>query len=106
MLTGGVAPVRTLRPEVPASLEPYRPPVPAEADRPPPTVVAPVVPDRSPPPALVAAGPRPRPVAIDWAAGSRTQIDISLRELLRTWWPIILIAVGIGLFLTPERHKK
>ena len=33
-------------------------------------------------------------------------IDISLRELLRTWWPIILIAVGIGLFLTPERHKK
>ena len=33
-------------------------------------------------------------------------IDISLRELLRTWWPIILIAVGIGMFLTPERHKK
>ena len=33
-------------------------------------------------------------------------IDISLRELLRTWWPIILIAVGIGLFLTPERHKQ
>ena len=33
-------------------------------------------------------------------------IDISLRELLRTWWPMILIAVGIGLFLTPERHKK
>ena len=33
-------------------------------------------------------------------------IDISLRELLRTWWPIVLIAVGIGLFLTPERHKK
>ena len=33
-------------------------------------------------------------------------IDISLRELLRTWWPIILIAVGIGLFLTPERHRK
>ena len=33
-------------------------------------------------------------------------IDISLRELLRTWWPLILIAVGIGLFLTPERIKK
>ena len=33
-------------------------------------------------------------------------IDISPRELLRTRWPIILIAVGIGLFLTPERHKK
>lgn len=33
-------------------------------------------------------------------------IDISLRELLRTWWPLILIVVGIGLFLTPDRHKK
>ena len=30
-------------------------------------------------------------------------IDISLRELLRTWWPLILIVVGVGLFLTPER---
>ncbi|MCO5110770.1 MAG: DUF5668 domain-containing protein [Burkholderiaceae bacterium] len=33
-------------------------------------------------------------------------IDISLRELLRTWWPLILIAVGIGLFFTPDRIKK
>ena len=33
-------------------------------------------------------------------------IDISLRELLRTWWPLILIAVGVGMFLTPERTKK
>ena len=33
-------------------------------------------------------------------------IDISLRELLRTWWPMILIVVGIGLFLTPDRTKK
>ena len=33
-------------------------------------------------------------------------IDISLRELLRTWWPLILIAVGVGLFLTPDRLKK
>ena len=33
-------------------------------------------------------------------------IDISLRELLRTWWPLILIAVGVGLFLTPDRMKK
>ena len=33
-------------------------------------------------------------------------IDVSLRELLRTWWPLILIAVGVGLFLTPERIKK
>ncbi|MHB1114630.1 MAG: LiaI-LiaF-like domain-containing protein [Acidovorax defluvii] len=33
-------------------------------------------------------------------------IDISLRELLRTWWPMILIVVGIGLFFTPDRTKK
>jgi len=33
-------------------------------------------------------------------------IDISLRELLRTWWPVILIAVGVGMFFTPERMKK
>lgn len=33
-------------------------------------------------------------------------IDISLRELLRTWWPLILIAVGVSLFFTPERTKK
>ncbi len=33
-------------------------------------------------------------------------IDISLRELLRTWWPLILIAVGVGLFFTPDRVKK
>ena len=30
-------------------------------------------------------------------------IDISLREIFRTWWPLILIAVGIGLFFTPGR---
>ena len=33
-------------------------------------------------------------------------IDISLRELLRTWWPLILIAVGVGLFFTPDRLMK
>ena len=30
-------------------------------------------------------------------------IDINLRELLSTWWPLILIAAGVALFLTPER---
>ena len=33
-------------------------------------------------------------------------IVVSLRELLRTWWPLILIAVGVGLFFTPDRLKK
>ena len=30
-------------------------------------------------------------------------IDVSLWGLLRTWWPLILIAAGVALFLTPER---
>ena len=30
-------------------------------------------------------------------------IDISLRQIFRTWWPLILIAVGISLFFTPGR---
>ena len=33
-------------------------------------------------------------------------IDVSLRELLHTWWPVVLIGVGIALFVTPERIKK
>jgi hypothetical protein len=32
-------------------------------------------------------------------------LNISLMEVLRTWWPLILIAVGIGLFFTP-RDKR
>ena len=33
-------------------------------------------------------------------------IDVSVRELLHTWWPVVLIGVGIALFVTPERIKK
>lgn len=29
-------------------------------------------------------------------------IDISLVELLKTWWPVLLIALGLGMFLTPD----
>jgi hypothetical protein len=32
-------------------------------------------------------------------------INVSLAELLKTWWPLILIAVGIMLFLTPNGKK-
>ena len=34
-------------------------------------------------------------------------IHISLMELLRIWWPLILIGVGLMLFFTPDsrRHK-
>lgn len=33
-------------------------------------------------------------------------IDVSVRELLYTWWPVVLIGVGVALFVTPERIKK
>lgn len=33
-------------------------------------------------------------------------ISISLRELLRVWWPVALIAVGVALFFTPGGKGK
>ncbi len=32
-------------------------------------------------------------------------INVSLAELFKTWWPLILIAVGVALFLTPNGKK-
>lgn len=33
-------------------------------------------------------------------------ISISLKELLHTWWPAILIAVGVSLFFAPGDKGK
>lgn len=33
-------------------------------------------------------------------------IDISPLEVLRIWWPAVLIAVRLALLLTPNRLKK
>lgn len=33
-------------------------------------------------------------------------IDISLTQLIKVWWPILLIAVGVSLFFAPDRPKK
>lgn len=33
-------------------------------------------------------------------------IDINLAQLMRTWWPLILIALGIGFFFTPDANSK
>jgi len=36
-------------------------------------------------------------------------INVSLADLFKTWWPAILIAVGVAMFFTPSnsnnRHK-
>jgi hypothetical protein len=33
-------------------------------------------------------------------------LNFSLYELLKTWWPAILIAVGISMFAIPKGEKK
>lgn len=33
-------------------------------------------------------------------------LHINLAQLLRTWWPLILIALGIGFFFTPGSGRK
>ena len=32
--------------------------------------------------------------------------EIDFVRLARTWWPVVLIGVGVALFVTPERIKK
>ena len=33
-------------------------------------------------------------------------LQISLAEIIKIWWPAILIAAGVALFLTPGDKKK
>lgn len=33
-------------------------------------------------------------------------INISLAELFKTWWPALLIAVGVAMFFAPADKKK
>lgn len=33
-------------------------------------------------------------------------INVSLREILRVWWPLVLIGVGLALFFTPGSRRK
>lgn len=28
-------------------------------------------------------------------------LNVNLRELIATWWPLLLILLGVGMFLTP-----
>jgi hypothetical protein len=32
--------------------------------------------------------------------------EFDLVALLKKWWPLVLIALGIGLFLTPDDARK
>jgi len=33
-------------------------------------------------------------------------ISVSLAELFKTWWPLILIAAGLSMFFTPNNPGK
>jgi Na+/H+ antiporter NhaC len=33
-------------------------------------------------------------------------IQINVFQLLRVWWPAILILLGIGMFFTKDSHEK
>ena len=33
-------------------------------------------------------------------------IQINVFQLLRVWWPLILILLGIGMFFTKDSHEK
>ena len=33
-------------------------------------------------------------------------IEINVFQLLRVWWPLILILLGIGMFFTKDSHGK
>jgi hypothetical protein len=32
-------------------------------------------------------------------------LNISIAELFKTWWPLILIGVGLATFFTPDQKK-
>ena len=32
--------------------------------------------------------------------------DVSLMHLIGTWWPVLLIALGVSLIVTPNGKKK
>lgn len=33
-------------------------------------------------------------------------LDVSFIQLMRTWWPLILIVVGLGMFFAPNDGSK
>ena len=33
-------------------------------------------------------------------------VDINFIQLIRTWWPLLLIALGLGMFFAPHDGSK
>jgi len=49
--------------------------------------------------ALIVAGVIALAVNLGW-------IEIDFAGLLRTWWPLALIVLGIGMFLAPDNDQR
>lgn len=32
-------------------------------------------------------------------------INVSIREIIATWWPLVLIAAGVSMFVVPGQKK-
>jgi Domain of unknown function (DUF5668) len=45
-------------------------------------------------------------VGIFFLAHNLDLIQLNAFQLLRVWWPLILILVGIGMFFTKDPHDK
>jgi hypothetical protein len=48
---------------------------------------------------LVAAGALLLAANLGW-------LTLNLAEIARTWWPVVLILLGVGLFFTPPDSRK
>ncbi len=33
-------------------------------------------------------------------------LDINFVQLIRTWWPLLLIGLGVGMFFTPNDESR
>jgi hypothetical protein len=33
-------------------------------------------------------------------------LDLNFVQIIRTWWPLLLVALGVGMFFTPSDKNK
>ena len=45
-------------------------------------------------------------VGVFWLLNNLGLINVSLAELFRVWWPVILILLGVGMFFTPNKTQN
>lgn len=45
-------------------------------------------------------------LGVFWLLNNLGLVNVSLAELFRVWWPLILIALGLGMIFTPNKAKS